>query len=241
MGAEKKNMVMTDEDKRVTAYHEAGHTLLAVELKTDPIHKVTIIPRGRALGVTQTLPSEDRMNLDRTKALNLISFMMGGRAAEEMVFNQITTGAGNDIERATDLARRMVCEWGMSEVLGPINFGGKEDPIFVGRDINSSRSFSESTAQTIDREIRKIVDDSYRRAKEVLSDKRHLLDNLSAALLEYETIDGEDVLRICGGNKIEREAPPTKFGTAKVSSKETKVETEKKMSEPGGTPVPSLA
>jgi cell division protease FtsH len=208
MGVERKSMVLTDNEKRTTAYHEAGHTLVGKFMPgPDPIHKVTIIPRGMALGVTQTLPTEDRTSLSRERAENNIAFLMGGRVAEELVFKQKTTGAGNDIERATDLARRMVCEWGMSDVLGPITFGKKEETIFLGREIGQNRDYSEQTAQTIDREVRDIVERNYRRAKEILSTKIHLLHDLAKALLEYETLDGYEVERIVNGLKIERAAP----------------------------------
>ncbi len=176
MGVERKSLVLSEEERRTTAYHEAGHTLVGKLLPgTDPIHKVTIIPRGMALGVTQTLPKEDRLNLSREKAENSISFLMGGRIAEEIVLKQRTTGAGNDLERATDLARRMVCEWGMSDVLGPITFGKKEEAIFLGRDIAQHRDYSEQTAQMIDREVRDIVEKNYRRAHDILSSKLHFL------------------------------------------------------------------
>jgi cell division protease FtsH len=208
MGVERKSMVLSDNEKRTTAYHEAGHTLVGKFMPgTDPIHKVTIIPRGMALGVTQTLPNEDRLSLSRDKAENNISFLMGGRIAEELVLKQQTTGAGNDIERATELARRMVCEWGMSDVLGPITFGKKEEAIFLGREIAQHRDYSEQTAQTIDREVRDIVERNYKRAKDILSSKLHILHELAKALLEYETLDGEEVERIVNGLKIERPTP----------------------------------
>lgn len=205
MGVERKSMVLSDNEKRTTAYHEAGHTLVGKFMPgTDPIHKVTIIPRGMALGVTQTLPNEDRLSLTRDKAENNIAFLMGGRIAEELVLNQKTTGAGNDIERATELARRMVCEWGMSDVLGPLTFGKKEEAIFLGREIAQHRDYSEQTAITIDREVRDIVERNYRRAREILQTKLPILHELAKALLEYETIDGDEVERICQGLKIER-------------------------------------
>jgi cell division protease FtsH len=208
MGVERKSMVLSDQEKKTTAYHEAGHTLVGKFMPgTDPIHKVTIIPRGMALGLTQTLPNEDKMSLSRDKAENNIAFLMGGRVAEELVFKQKTTGAGNDIERATELARRMVCEWGMSDVLGPITFGKKEEAIFLGREIAQHRDYSEQTAQTIDREIRDIVEKNYRRAREVLTTKLHILHDLATALLEYETLDGNEVERIVNGLKIERPVP----------------------------------
>ena len=210
MGVERKSMVLTEAEKRTTAYHEAGHTLVGKFMPgTDPIHKVTIIPRGMALGVTQTLPNEDRVNLSKEKAENNISFLMGGRLAEELVLGHKTTGAGNDIERATDLARRMVTEWGMSDLLGPMTFGAKQGEVFLGREMSQHRDYSEQTAQTIDREVRDIIDRNYRRARDIMSDKLEILHRLAAALLEYETIDGEEVDRIVRGLKIEREAPTT--------------------------------
>lgn len=208
MGVERKSMVLTDAEKRTTAYHEAGHTLVGKFMEgTDPIHKVTIIPRGMALGVTQTLPTEDRTNLDRVRAENTIAFLMGGRIAEEVVLNQKTTGAGNDIERATELARRMVCEWGMSDVLGPVTFGKKEEAIFLGREIAQHRDYSEQTAQTIDREVRDIVERNYRRAREIVTAKLPILHDLAQALLEYETLNGADVERIVAGLKVDRPLP----------------------------------
>jgi cell division protease FtsH len=241
MGVERKSMVLTDLEKRTTAYHEAGHTLVGKFMPgTDPIHKVTIIPRGMALGVTQTLPTEDRTSLTRDKAENSIAFLMGGRVAEEIVFNQKTTGAGNDIERASDLARRMVCEWGMSDVLGPVTFGRKEEAIFLGREIAQHRDYSEQTAQTIDREVRDIVERNYLRAREILTAKLPLLHDLAAALLEFETLDGVEVERIVQGLKIERitvvvagDSGSTPTGTAPSSDG-------RKESESGGgaTPAP---
>ena len=215
MGVERKSMVLSDTEKKTTAYHEAGHTLVGKFMPgTDPIHKVSIIPRGMALGVTQTLPNEDRTSLTRERAENNIAFLMGGRIAEELVFNQKTTGAGNDIERATDLARKMVCEWGMSDVLGPVTFGKKEEAIFLGREIAQHRDFSEQTAQIIDREVRDIVERNYRKAREIVSSKLSILHDLAKALLEYETIDGAEVERIVQGQKIERAAPTTLSNTA---------------------------
>jgi cell division protease FtsH len=213
MGSERKSLVLSDQEKRNTAFHEAGHTLVGRVLPgTDPIHKVTIIPRGRALGVTQTLPTEDRVSMDKVKAENMIAFLMGGRIAEEIVFNQKTTGAGNDIERATEVARRMVCEWGMSDILGPLTFGKKEEAIFLGREISQHRDYSEQTAQTIDREVRDIVERNYQRAKQLLNENIAALHRIAEALLEYETIDGEEVDKLIRGEKIER-APKGVAGT----------------------------
>jgi cell division protease FtsH len=179
-----------------------------------------------ALGVTQTLPMEDRVSLTKDRAENSIAFLMGGRLAEELVLNQKTTGAGNDIERATDLARRMVCEWGMSDVLGPLSFGKKEEAIFLGREISQHRDYSEQTAQTIDREVRDIVERNYQRAREILTQKLDILHSLAKALLEYETIDGEEVDRIVRGEKIERKPPTTlsnlpPSGTAPATGSDT--------------------
>jgi len=205
MGSERRSMVLSDAEKRTTAVHESGHTLVGRSLpSTDPIHKVTIIPRGMALGVTQTLPKEDRVSMDKVKAENLIAFLMGGRVAEEIVLNQKTTGAGNDIERATEIARRMVCEWGMSDILGPLTFGKKEEQIFLGREISQHRDYSEQTAQTIDREVRDIVERNYQRAKQIVNENVAALHRLTDALLEYETIDGEEVDKLIRGEKVER-------------------------------------
>lgn len=214
MGVERRSMVLSESEKRTIAYHEAGHTLVGVFMPgTDPIHKVTIIPRGMALGVTQTLPTEDRVNLSKDRAENNIALLMGGRVAEELVLEQKTTGAGNDIERATEMARRMVCEWGMSDVLGPITFGKKEEAIFLGREIAQHRDYSEQTAQTIDREVRDIVERNYRRARDIVTSKLNILHELAKALLEYETLDGMEVERIVKGLKIERPAPETLSNT----------------------------
>jgi cell division protease FtsH len=212
MGSERKSLVLSEQERKTTAFHEAGHTLVGRSLPgTDPIHKVTIIPRGMALGVTQTLPREDRVSMDKVKAENMIAFLMGGRVAEEAVFNQKTTGAGNDIERATEFARRMVCEWGMSDILGPLTFGKKEEAIFLGREISQHRDYSEQTAQTIDREVRDIVERNYQRARQLVAENIAALHRIAEALLEYETIDGEEVDRLIRGEKIER--APKNAGT----------------------------
>lgn len=224
MGPERKSLVITEEEKRTTAYHEAGHTLVGVLLPgTDPIHKVTIMPRGRALGVTQTLPKEEKMSIDKVRSENLIAFLMGGRLAEEIVLKQRTSGAGNDIERATELARRMVCEWGMSDVLGPLTFGQKEEAIFLGREIAQHRDYSEETAQTIDREVRNIVERNYQRAKKIIEDNVQLLHDLAGALLEHETIDGGEVDQIIKGMKIVRQTPAPQ---AVVAAEKGKPETD---------------
>jgi cell division protease FtsH len=197
MGLERKSMILSEEDKRNTAYHEAGHALIARLLPlTDPVHKVTIIPRGRALGLTQQLPQDDRHTYTRDFLVNNISILMGGRVAEELIFQQRTTGAANDIERATQLARRMVCEWGMSETMGPLSFGKREEQIFLGREIAQHRDYSEQTAINIDQEVRRIVEENYQRSYRLLSENIEVLHRLAQALLEKETLDGRDIDKI---------------------------------------------
>ena len=197
MGAERKSMVLTEEEKRVTAYHEAGHALMAKLLPgTDPVHKVTIIPRGRALGVTMQLPTEDRHNYSKEFLYNTLAVLMGGRVAEELVFKHVTTGAGNDLERATDLARKMVCEWGMSEKLGPLTFGQKEESVFLGRDFSTKRDFSDQVALEIDQEIKRFVTENYERAKRVLTQQMASLKALAEALLEKEVLDAPEIDQI---------------------------------------------
>ncbi len=197
MGVERKSLVLTEEEKKVTAYHEAGHTLIAKLLPgTDPIHKVTIIPRGRALGVTMQLPTDDRHNYQKEFLYNTITIMMGGRVAEELILKHMTTGAGNDIERATDMARKMVCEWGMSERLGPLTYGKKEQEIFLGREISQHRDYSEQTAIEIDREVRRLIIENYERAKTLITDNIAALKALAEALLEKETLDAPEIEKI---------------------------------------------
>jgi len=197
MGVERRSMVISDEEKKNTAYHEAGHTLVARLIPgTDPVHKVSIIPRGRALGVTMQLPIEDKHSYTKESLLDRIAVLMGGRAAEEIIFNSMTTGAGNDIERATEIARKMVCEWGMSDKLGPVTFGKKDESIFLGRDMATHKNYSEATAVEIDTEIRRIVDQNYTRVIRLLSDHVELLHRLSKELIEKENLTGEEVERI---------------------------------------------
>jgi len=202
MGPERKSMVISDREKRTTAYHEAGHTLVGINLPhADPIHKVSIIPRGQALGVTQTLPNEDLLSLTRDKANNFISFLMGGRCAEELVFNEISNGASNDIERATSLARSMVCNWGMSEKLGPINYhksgmSGFYNPAQEGSD------YSEQTGQEIDKEISRLVTDNYKKAMHILTEKRDQLERIAEALIVWETLDLQQVTDVVAGKNI---------------------------------------
>jgi cell division protease FtsH len=204
MGSERKSMVISEEDKKITAYHEAGHALVGKMLKgTDPLHKVTIIPRGMALGLTQFLPEKDRLNMSKKSAENMIAMLFGGRVAEEIIFEDYTTGAGNDIERATDVARKMVCEWGMSERLGPLAYEKNDGPVFLGMQSNNTKEYSDSKAQEIDTEVHRIIMDGYNKAKRILSDNLEMLHTLSEALLEFETIDGEDVQMIIDGGNID--------------------------------------
>jgi cell division protease FtsH len=194
MGVERRSMVISDEEKKSTAYHEAGHTLVARTIPgTDPIHKVSIIPRGRALGVTMQLPIEDKHSYSREALLARIAVLMGGRAAEEIIFNSFTTGAGNDIEQATEMARKMVCEWGMSDKLGPLSFGKKDEQIFLGREMSTHKNYSEATAVEIDTEIRRIVDESYAKAHSILLENIKNLHNLSECLIEKENLTGAEV------------------------------------------------
>ena len=194
MGSERKSMIISDEEKRLTAFHEAGHALVARLLpKTDPVHKVSIIPRGLALGVTQQLPKEDRHTMSRSYAENQVCVLMGGRISEELVLHEQTTGAGQDIEHATEIARKMVCEWGMSDKLGPLSFGKKEEQIFLGREIAQHRDYSEETAQKIDSEVRKIVEECYQKALQLVKDNMDKLVRLAEALLIYETLDASDI------------------------------------------------
>jgi len=200
MGLERRSLVLSDEEKKNTAYHEAGHTLVAkLTPGADPIHKVTIIPRGRALGVTMPLPIDERYTFDKENLVGQLAMLMGGRVAEELALGHMTTGAGNDLERATELARRMVCEWGMSDTLGPLTFGKKEEQIFLGREISQHRDYSEDTAIKIDQEVRGLVVASYEKAKKLLGENYEALKALALALLEKETLDGKEIDRIITG------------------------------------------
>jgi cell division protease FtsH len=200
MGVERKSMVLTDEEKRTTAYHEAGHALMARLLPgTDPVHKVTIIPRGRALGITMQLPTDDRHSYSKEFLYNTLAILMGGRVAEELIFNQVTTGAGNDLERATDLARRMVCEWGMSDDLGPLTYGKKDEEIFLGREIATRRDYSEDIAIKIDTEVKRLVTENYQRTKRILMENMAALKGLAEALLEKEVLDAPEIDKIIQG------------------------------------------
>jgi cell division protease FtsH len=211
MGGERKNTVMSRNEQKNTAVHESGHALVARLIPdTDPVHKVTIIPRGRALGLTQQLPTEDKYSMNIEAVLSTIAVLMGGRAAEETVFGTFTTGAGNDIERATELARKMVCEWGMSPKLGPVSFGKQDDQVFLGREMSTGNNYSEQTAIEIDQEIRQIISTQYDRCMQLLRDNREALERMAEALLEYETLEGAEVDRLIGGESIDRPKPETR-------------------------------
>jgi cell division protease FtsH len=208
MGAERKSMIITDEEKKITAYHEAGHALVAALLPhTDPLHKVTIIPRGMALGLTQQLPTEEKHNYTKDQLESRIAVCMGGRIAEDLMFKEISTGAQNDIEQATEMARKMVCEWGMSEALGPLTYGKKEEQIFLGKEFNRHQDYSEATALKIDAEIKRIVTEQYDRANKTLTDGKAMLVRVAEALLEHEVLDGEQIKQVIEGRPLEIRKP----------------------------------
>ena len=228
MGTERRSMVISDEEKRNTAIHEAGHTLISVLITHhDPVHKVTIIPRGPALGVTWYLPKDDRYNLSKEQAESSIAVALGGRIAEEIIFGRMTTGAGNDIEKATDIARKMVCEWGMSEKLGPLTYGKKEEQIFLGRDYGSrQQDYSEQTAVEIDQEVRGIVHKQYTKVRELLTQHREKLDSLANALIERETLDAEEIKAVFDGRELpkrDRVIIPTYAEKEKAAKEKRKV------------------
>ncbi|HTY08589.1 MAG TPA: ATP-dependent zinc metalloprotease FtsH [Candidatus Edwardsbacteria bacterium] len=204
MGAERKSMVIAEDEKRMTAYHEAGHTLVTKLLPgTDPIHKVTIIPRGRALGATVSLPIDEKHNYSRTWCVNEIATMLGGRSAELLVFSELSTGSGSDLEKATSLARKMVCEWGMSDKLGPMTFGNKDEEIFLGRDYGHTKNYSEQTAELIDAEIRALVEGASQKAQGLLKKNLKTLHALASALLEREYLDGDEVDKVIKGEALQ--------------------------------------
>jgi len=221
MGSERRSMIISDEEKKITAVHEAGHALLAVVLPhADPIHKVTIIPRGMALGVTQQLPLDDRHNYSKEYLSDRIAILFGGRIAEEVTIGGITTGAGNDLERATELARKMVCEWGMSDAMGPLTFGKKEEQIFLGREIAQHQDYSEDTAIKIDQEIKNLVTENYERARKVLTDQKAVLVKISEELLVHEVLDAEQVKRIVAGLPVDEPRPAAAAPDAPAGTKE---------------------
>jgi cell division protease FtsH len=215
MGTERKSMVMSEEEKRLTAYHEAGHALVGLNVpKHDPLHKVTIIPRGRALGVTMNLPERDRYNMTRLELESRIASMFGGRIAEELIFgaDNVTTGAANDIQQATSLARRMVTEWGMSDTLGPLRYNDNEEEVFLGHSVTQRKNVSDATARIIDEEIRRIVETGEQTARRILTEHLGDLHKIAEALLEYETLAGEEVKALLRGEPIrtggDAAAPP---------------------------------
>ncbi len=238
MGMERKSLIISEEEKKITAYHEIGHVLVAKMLpEADPVHKVTIIPRGRALGVTTYLPVDEKHTYSKEYLEAMITYALGGRAAEKIVFKRFTTGAGNDIEKATNIARKMVCEWGMSEKLGPLSYGSKEEEIFLGREITRHKDYSERTAQEIDNEIKNIVMTCMNRAEKILSDNIDLLHKLSKELLEREILDSEEIEKIIKGEEL----PPVKRNNTEIPKEDNEVpehvkqllEERKKKREPG--------
>jgi cell division protease FtsH len=219
MGAERKSMLLSEDDKRDTAYHEAGHVLVAAKRKhSDPLHKVTIIPRGMALGVTMHLPEEDKHTVTKDYLETQLAILMGGRCAEEIFMDRMTTGAGNDIVRATELARKMVCEYGMSD-LGPLTYGKKEEQIFLGREIAQSRDYSDDTAKEIDRLVKKFVDEGYKSAHQILEENREVMHRMATALLERETLDAIEIELLIQG----KELPPVKSPLAAADDDTQKV------------------
>ena len=250
MGVERRSMVITEKEKRNTAYHEAGHALVAYLLPgSDPLHKVTIIPRGRALGVTMQLPEDDKHTYPRQYLINNLAIMMGGRVAEEICLGEMTTGAGNDIERATETARKMVCEWGMSEKMGPLTYGTKEEQVFLGKDFSAQKNFSDETAKLIDLEVKSLVMGGYNTAVDLLTKNRDALERLSLALLEHETLDLKEITEIIDGKPPESDdgdTPKEELSEDALLAKEKK---KKKKSGPvddpdgllGGMPDPSPA
>jgi cell division protease FtsH len=227
MGTARKSMIISDREKKNTAYHEAGHTLVARMIPgTDPIHKVTIIPRGRALGLTQQLPMDEKHTYPKQYLLNNLAVLMGGRVAEEMVLDEMTSGAGNDIERATDTARKMVCQWGMSEKLGPLSFGQKEEQIFLGREFAQHKDYSEETAVLIDQEIRELVTHAYEKAKMILQENIDALHALAQALLDRETLLEKEIDAIIAGDVA-------KTAEAKGEKAESGADTEDETPAPG--------
>ena len=225
MGVERRSLVITEKEKKTTAYHEAGHALVAIKLPgTDPIHKVTIIPRGRALGVTQQLPEDERHTYPKNYLYNNLAIFMGGRVAEEICLGQMTTGAGNDIERATEMARKMVCEWGMSEKMGPLTYGSKEEQVFLGKDFSQQKNFSDQTAKLIDQEVKALVMSGYNNAHEILTENRDKLENLALALLDRETLGAKEIQDIIDGKEPPVDPPEDELSGDKTRARSAKPE-----------------
>jgi len=229
MGVERKSMILSDEEKELTAYHESGHALVAKLLpKADPVHKVSIIPRGRALGVTAQLPMDERHNYSESYIDTRLRVLLGGRAAEKLIFNEFTTGAGNDIEVATSMARKMVCEWGMSNLVGPLTFGKKDEEIFLGREIATNRDYSENTARKIDEEVSRIIGEAEEEALELLKKNEKSLHRVAKELLKHETIDGNDLDKIMAGKTLRRRRAKKANGAKKGKTNKAVAVTSKK-------------
>jgi cell division protease FtsH len=229
MGAERKSMVLSDKEKQLTAYHEAGHAICNIYCKeADPLHKVTIIPRGRALGVTFSLPFEDKHSYTKQYILDKICIMLGGRMAEEIIFQNQTTGASSDIKQATGLVRKLICDYGMTDELGPISYGEKDEQIFLGREISRHRDYSDKTAEEIDAMMRKIIEEQVQRSKEIINGHREELDLLANALLEHELLDREEILKVISGDTL-------------LSAKKTRNILKKENPDSTVTPVPEIA
>jgi len=238
MGAERKSLMLSEQEKKVTAYHEAGHALVAYKLPgADPLHKVTIIPRGMALGVTQQLPENDKYNITKVYLETRIAILMGGRLAEEIFLEQMSTGAGNDIERATEMARAMVCEYGMSQ-LGPLAFGKKEEQIFLGREIAQHRDYSEDTAIKIDHEVNRIVGEGYSRAKSILEGNKEALVKIAETLLEREVLDGGEIDTVIKGGTLPPRPPVIKLEDLTPSAAANVLKPERKAAT-GAEPAPA--
>tara|TARA_B100000315_G_scaffold260915_1_gene327281 strand:- start:22772 stop:24790 length:2019 start_codon:yes stop_codon:yes gene_type:complete len=223
MGVERTSMIISDEEKKLTAYHEGGHALVAKKMpKADPIHKVTIIPRGRALGLTAQLPIDEKHNYAEEYIKSRLAVLMGGRAAEQLIFNELTTGSGNDIEHATDIARKMVCEWGMSHLMGPLTYGKKDEELFLGREIQTHKDYSDNTADQIDKEIFDILTEAENTATDIIKKNIEFLHRIAEELLEHETIDGQDIDNILDGKKITRKSTRPSNGRKKRAQRKKK-------------------
>ena len=242
MGSERKSFIMGDKDKEITAYHESGHALIGKSLPLlDPVHKVTIIPRGMALGVTQTLPKEDLLNMSKQRAKNTLAFLFGGRIAEELIFKDFTSGASNDIERATELARRMVCEWGMSDKIGPLSLGKRSDHVFVGMNQQTDSECSEERAKERDSEIKKFIAEAYKQGTEVISKNLNILHEMSKALLQFETIHSDEIDLLIKGKKIADLKKHREDKQSKLQDERDKKKSKKdSKNEPMGSPAPAL-
>jgi cell division protease FtsH len=244
MGAERRSMVMTEEEKRLTAYHEAGHAIVGLNMPShDPLHKVTIIPRGRALGVTMSLPERDHLSYNKQFCVAKLASVFGGREAELLIFGdeKVTNGATGDIQQATRLARAMVTEWGMSEALGRVRYGGNEQEVFLGHSVTQSRNISESTANLIDAEVRKLIEDGEQTARRILHEKQSDLELLAQALLEYETLSGDEVQKVLRGEKLDRPEDTPSAPSAPTPALPVTDEDEEPVRSPWGGPQPQGA